>query len=134
MSSIFSKIIAREIPSHILYEDDQVIAFLDINPVSYGHTLVVPKSEKENALQSAIEDVQACWAVIQKITPAILKTTGAEGCNVTTNIGEASGQQIFHTHFHIIPRIKGDGLAMWPRKVVTQEELIDTAKRIRTHL
>mgnify|MGYP001562043506 CR=1 FL=1 len=134
MPSIFSRIIARELPAHILYEDDRVIAFLDINPVTIGHTLVVPKSERVNALESAIADVSACWAVIQKITPAIVKTTQSEGCNITTNIGEASGQQVFHTHFHIIPRTTGDGLSLWPHTDVSQEELVFTAEQIRSQL
>lgn len=134
MPSLFSRIISRELPAHILYEDDRVIAFLDINPVTIGHTLVVPKSEQTNALESETTDVSACWAVIQKIAPAIVKATHAEGCNVTTNIGEASGQQVFHTHFHIIPRVAGDGLAMWPHTSVTQEELSLTAEQIRSQL
>lgn len=134
MPSLFSKIIAREIPSHILYEDDRVMAFLDIHPTQPGHTLVVPKQEKENALQSEMDDLAACWKVIQKIAPAILRATGAEGCNITTNVGPASGQQIFHTHFHIIPRKPGDGLSSWPHAEITQEELAQTAEQIRTYL
>ncbi len=134
MSSIFTKIIAREIPAHIVYEDDRVIAFLDINPVRPGHTLVVPKREKENALQNEIEEIAACWSVIQKIAPAILRATGSEGCNITTNVGPASGQQVFHTHFHIIPRQTADGLHPWPHAGATQEELAQTAAQIRTHV
>ncbi len=131
MPSIFSKIIAREIPGHIVYEDDRVIAFLDIHPVHHGHTLVVPKQEKENALQSDASEIAACWFAIQKIAPAILRATGSEGCNITTNVGQASGQEIFHTHFHIIPRKTGDGLSSWPHVSASQDELAQMAEQIR---
>lgn len=130
MSSIFSKIIARELPAHIVYEDEQVIAFLDIFPVVPGHTLVVPKAEKPNALESDATDLAACWRVIQKIAPAIVRATGAEGCVIATNVGEAAGQSVPHAHFHIIPRRKGDGLPSWPNPPAEQDQLEQMQKDV----
>lgn len=134
MPSIFSKIISREIPAHIIYEDEHTIAFLDIHPVNPGHTLVVPKQEATNALESSQEAIHHAWDVIQKITPVIIKATGSDACNVTTNIGEAAGQQIFHTHFHIIPRKTGDGHKGWAQQNPSQEELKETAEKIKVKL
>ncbi|MEK7615396.1 MAG: HIT domain-containing protein, partial [Patescibacteria group bacterium] len=104
MPSIFSKIIAREIPAHIVFEDDHTIAFLDINPVNPGHTLVVPKQESVNALETNPEDLDRAMRVVQTLAPVIVKAVSADGCTITTNVGEASGQTVFHTHIHIIPR------------------------------
>ena len=134
MPSIFSKIINREIPAHIVYEDEHVIAFLDIQPVSPGHTLVVPKQESVNALEATLEDLAHVLRVVQQLAPRIVKTVGAQGCNITTNIGEAAGQSVFHTHFHIIPRFSEDNLSSWPKMSVTQDELAQMAERIREHL
>ena len=132
--SLFSKIIDREIPGHVVYEDDNVIAFLDINPVNEGHTLVVPKNEKENMMESSEEDIVHVMAVVRKLVPAIMEVTGASGCNVVSNIGASDGQSVFHTHVHIIPRHENDGLQMWPQRSVTSEELSATGERIRKAL
>ena len=134
MPSIFSKIIAREIPAHIVYEDENTIAFLDINPVNPGHTLVVPKNEKPNILESSEEDLVRVLQVVRKIAPAIVKAVGAEGFNTVTNTGEASGQSVLHTHFHIIPRFKNDGHMPWAHSPMNQEELEKVALNIKINL
>ena len=134
MPSIFSKIIAREIPAHIVYEDDHVIAFLDINPVTPGHTLVVPKNEQPNLLASSEEDILQVMQVIRKIAPGIMKAVGADGFNTSFNTGEASGQSVFHTHAHIIPRFLNDGLIPWKHTKMTNEEFDKVADHIRASL
>lgn len=134
MPSIFSKIISREIPAHILYEDDQVIAFLDISPVQPGHTLVVPKQEKENALDQETSDLAACMVAIKILAPAIIRAMQAEGCVISTNIGTAAGQSVFHTHFHIIPRKSNDHLSSWPNAPVSEDTLDAVAKQIKVEL
>jgi len=134
MPSIFSKIITREIPAHIIYEDEFVIAFLDINPVNPGHTLVVPKNEKQNILESSEEDLIRVLQVVRKIAPAIVKAVGAEGFNTVTNTGEASGQSVPHTHFHIIPRFKNDGHMPWAHTSMNQEELEQVVIKIKNNL
>jgi histidine triad (HIT) family protein len=131
MPSIFSKIISREIPAHIVYEDENTIAFLDINPVNPGHTLVVPKEEAPNILESSPEVVRHLLDVVQKIAPVIVRATESDGCTITANIGEASGQSVFHTHIHIIPRKYGDGHIGWSQLNPSSNELSQTAQKIK---
>lgn len=131
---IFCKIIVGEIPSHKVYEDDQVLAFLDIKPLNPGHTLVVPKHHAESVIDSAEEDMRSVMSVIKKIAPAILRATGASACNVSNNNGAAAGQIIFHTHFHVIPRHDGDGYAPWHRTEHSDSDAAQVAEKIRQEL
>ncbi len=131
---LFCKIVAHEIPATILYEDDSTIAFLDINPVKPGHTLVVPKVHGADFRESQVHDLTAVIETAKKIAPAILKTVGAQGFNFSSNVGAAAGQVIFHTHFHLIPRHNGDGLVNWPHEGATQEELAELGNKIRVQL
>jgi histidine triad (HIT) family protein len=110
---IFCKIIAREIPSEIIFEDEQTLAFLNIHPVMPGHALIIPKRHSEKFAVTPAEDVVAVMATAQKITPAILAAVGATDFNFSTNNGSAAGQVIFHTHFHLIPRQPKDGHEHW---------------------
>ncbi len=132
MSSIFTKIINKEIPAQIIYEDEYTVAFLDAFPVHNGHVLVVPKNEKANMFESSEEDMNHVFATVRKLGPIIQKITNADGLNVTSNIGEAAGQSVFHTHVHIVPRFKDDGLKMWPQKQGDPEELEKIANQIRS--
>jgi histidine triad (HIT) family protein len=134
MPSIFSKIISREIPGQIVYEDDHVIAFLDINPVNPGHTLVVPKNEQPNIIESSEEDLLYVLRAVRKLAPAIVKAVGADGFNTVTNTGEASGQSVPHTHFHIIPRFKNDGHMPWAHTAMSGQELNEVADKIQQAL
>ena len=134
MSSLFSKIIAREIPARIVYENEQVIAFLDINPVNPGHTLVVPKNEQTDVTLSSEEDINEVFKVIRLLAPVIVSTVGAQGFNVVTNTGEAAGQSVFHTHFHIIPRFAGDGHMPWEHVKMSDEEFDQVKTKIQMQL
>lgn len=111
---IFCKIIAGEIPDHKVYEDDLVAAFLDIGPLSRGHTLVIPKSHYERLEDLPDEDAAALGRALPKIARAIMEVTGAKSYNVLQNNGKEAGQEVFHVHYHIIPRYHdepaGDGL------------------------
>ncbi len=131
---LFCKIAVHEIPATILYENDHTIAFLDINPVKSGHTLVVPKAHGKDFRDSQVEDLTRVIEVAKKISPAILKTVGAQGFNFSSNVGAAAGQVIFHTHFHLIPRHDGDGLINWPHQGATTEELVELGNSIRMNL
>lgn len=106
MSTIFEKIIAREIPADIVYEDDVVLAFLDINPVNKGHTLVIPKVAFENIFDADTVVLGHMMAVAQKIAHALVATVGAIGVNLHMNNGEIAGQEVPHAHLHVIPRFK----------------------------
>ena len=110
---LFCKIIAGELPTTKLYEDDQVIAILDIMPVNPGHALVIPKTHSERMLETSEEEGAQVLSVAKRIGKALLETNLADGVTLSANNGEASGQTVFHTHMHVIPRLNGDGLVSW---------------------
>ncbi|MBP3730516.1 MAG: HIT family protein [Mailhella sp.] len=110
---IFCRIANGEIPSAKVYEDENVMAFLDLAPVHAGHTLIVPKKHIKDALAFPAELASAVAAAVQKVARALVAATGAQGFNVLQNNGLAAGQTVFHIHWHIIPRFEGDGLEMW---------------------
>ena len=103
---IFCKIIEGEIPSHKVYEDENVIAFLDTNPTSKGHTLVVPKEHVENIHEASGMDY--IWDPIVKVSNAVKDAFNPEGININQNNGEVAGQEVMHMHFHVTPRYTGD--------------------------
>ena len=108
---IFCKIIAGEIPSSKVYEDDQVVAFLDISQVTPGHTLVVPKQHFRNLLEMDAGSASQLFARVPDIARKVMKATGAKGMNILNNNEEIAGQTVFHTHVHLAPRYdETDGL------------------------
>lgn len=112
---IFCKIIAGQIPSHQVYEDEHVFSFLDIGPLSRGHTLIIPKGHWVTLDQMPDDVAAACGVAAKKIGSAVAKATGCEGWNVLQNNGAVAGQVVMHVHFHLIPRTDGDGLGYrWP--------------------
>jgi histidine triad (HIT) family protein len=112
---IFCKIISGEIPSAKVYEDENVLAFLDISQVTKGHTLVIPKVHKENIYELNGEIAANVFSAVPKIANAINAAYDPIGLNVVQNNGEAAGQSVFHFHMHLIPRYgQGDGFgAVW---------------------
>ena len=121
MGDIFEKIITREIPASIIYEDDVVIAFLDIKPINKGHALIVPKKKFRNIFDGDSEVLGHMMQVAQKVAIALQKVTGAKGINVAMNNEDAAGQDVFHAHLHVIPRFKR-GEAFQPAQHVTYED------------
>lgn len=108
---IFCKIITGEIPSSKVYEDDQVVAFLDISQVTPGHTLVVPKQHFRNLLEMDADSASQLFARVPDIARKVMKATGAKGMNILNNNEEIAGQTVFHTHVHLAPRYnETDGL------------------------
>lgn len=108
---IFCKIIAGEIPSSKVYEDDRVVAFLDISQVTPGHTLVVPKQHFRNLLEMDADSTSQLFARVPGIARKVMKATGAAGMNIINNNEEIAGQTVFHTHVHLAPRYEEtDGL------------------------
>ena len=108
---IFCKIIAGEIPSSKVYEDDRVVAFLDISQVTPGHTLVVPKQHFRNLLEMDADSASQLFARVPDIARKVMKATGAKGMNILNNNEEIAGQTVFHTHVHLAPRYdETDGL------------------------
>lgn len=110
MSTIFTQIIAGEIPCFKIYEDERVLAFLDIHPIQPGHTLIIPKTPSENGLSADPDDLAYLMVIAQKIGNALINVIGCDGINFLMNNGEAAGQKIFHTHLHLIPRFNDDGV------------------------
>ena len=111
--TIFSKILRGEIPCHKVYEDAYVLAFLDIFPLSKGHTLVIPKRAAATLDQMPDDDAAAIGRVLPRIARAVLAATGASAFNVLQNNGEAAHQAVHHVHFHIIPQhADGTGLGI----------------------
>ena len=112
---IFCEIIAGKIPCHKIYEDDNVISFLDIGPISSGHTLVVPKQHFVRVDQCPEDVISKISVCISNVSKAVLTATEADGYNVLCNNGRAAGQIVDHVHFHIVPRYDNDGLFnQWP--------------------
>lgn len=101
---IFCKIIAGEIPSSKIYEDEKVLAFLDISQTTKGHTLVIPKEHVRNMLEMSDQTAADVFARLPKLARAIKTATGAKGLNILNNNEEVAGQTVFHAHIHIIPR------------------------------
>lgn len=108
---IFCNIIAGEIPASKVYEDENVLAFLDITQVTKGHTLVVPKQHYRNVLDLTPEAASQLFSVLPKLANHLKETLGATGLNIINNNEEAAGQTVFHTHIHLLPRFdETDGL------------------------
>jgi|SRR3989344_2377525 len=132
---IFCKIIKKEIPADIVYEDKDIMAFLDINPSNKGHTLVMPKKHSKNLLENNEEDLKRLVLAIKKIGNAVMKVTNAEGMNILSNINPIAGQVVFHTHVHITPRYKDDGISFKiQRKAYNEGESKELASKIKSLL
>lgn len=121
--TIFSKILRGDIPCHKVYEDDHVLAFLDVGPLSTGHTLVIPKEAKATLDQLSDESSAAIGRVLPRICRAVKKVTGCDAYNVLQNNGALAHQAVFHVHFHIIPKPNADeGLGVdWPSQKLDAE-------------
>lgn len=118
-------------PSSNVYENETVVAFLDIHPTASGHTLVVPKTHCNGVADCGPNVLSQMIQAAQKIAPAVTKATGADGFNLGVNNGSAAGQVIGHLHMHVIPRHEGDGLHLWPSKEYGEGELKEIAAKIR---
>ena len=120
---IFCKIIDGQIPSYKVYENDSVLAFLDIFPLSYGHTIVIPKKHYYNFLDMPEDNMGDFFLELKKISLLIKEKLKIDGFNLIQNNFPAAGQVIHHFHFHIVPRMKGDGpLKMIPGKIQAKED------------
>lgn len=107
--NIFQKIISRDIPAAIVYEDADTLAFMDIGPIIKGHTLVIPKTCFETVMETPDEVLAGLMSVCRRIAAAQMKELGADGVNIIQNNGASAGQVVPHIHFHVIPRFEGDG-------------------------
>ena len=127
---VFCAIAAGEIPSFKVYEDDQVLAYLDINPFSKGHTLVIPKAHSTGLLDTDDQMLADVVAKVKRIAAHVTRVLGCDGFNILQNNGEAAGQTVRHVHFHIIPRWNGDPLT-FENKKGDMGELAALAEKLR---
>jgi histidine triad (HIT) family protein len=128
---IFCKIVGGEIPSYRVYENDNAIAFLDIAPITRGHTLVVSKTHVKGFSELQSSELPGLSSAIQKVARAIEDSLDPEGLNIFVNQGEVAGQIIPHLHIHVVPRTTGDGLEfITPRVDMSEEDFKDLSKRI----
>ena len=130
---VFCKIARKEAPASIVYEDEQVVAFLSSRPVNVGHTLVIPKKHYGNIYDIPEEEAGYLFKIVKKIAHAVKDATGTEGIRIVQNNGEAAGQVVFHLHVHIIP-MKPHNQFRHEKSYRTAEELDRDAEKIKQHL
>jgi len=136
---IFCAIVEGEIPGRTVYETDEVLAFLDVNPLAEGHTLVIPKAHHERVTDMPESLAAEVMRGVYHVTEAVEAAVDAEGATIAFNDGEAAGQEVPHVHAHVIPRWHGDGggpihAIAGERPDLTDEELDDVAERITARL
>ena len=121
--TVFSKIIRGEIPCHPVYEDEHVLAFLDINPLSKGHTLVIPKEPVEQIDQLTVESGAALGKALVRVSRAVVAATGCTSYNILQNNGAEAHQAVMHVHFHIIPKYDDAGLGIgWKPRSLSNDD------------
>ena len=136
MQCIFCKIVKREIDSAKIYEDDDILAFLDVHPFSKGHTLVIPKKHFENIFDIDKDILQKVIIVTKNISEKIRDSLNADGIRLSQSNGSVAGQEMMHFHLHVIPRYKDDGLSSNPvttshSNLADFEELKKLAEQIK---
>ena len=134
MDCIFCKIVGGEIPCSKVFENEKFFAFLDIGPINKGHTLVIPKKHYKNLFDMPEEELKGYMEVIQKVSKAVMKGVDADGVNINMSNESAAGQVVMHAHVHIIPRIKGDGLKLWPQGKYKEGEMQTVRDKIVNYL
>ncbi|HEX4389409.1 MAG TPA: HIT family protein [Steroidobacteraceae bacterium] len=134
--TVFGRIIRGEIPCHRVYEDEWVLAFLDINPLSHGHTLVVPKETAETMETLSEESAAALGRVLPRLCRAVIRATGVTQYNLLENNGSLAHQAIPHVHFHIIPKPNArEGLGIgWPQQTLDPKAGAALAESLRVAL
>ena len=130
--TIFSKIVRGEVPCHRVYEDEHVLAFLDITPIAPGHTLVIPKEPARTLDELSDEAAAAIGRVLPRICRAVKQVTGSSAYNVLQNNEALAHQSVFHVHFHVIPRPdESQGLGVrWPARSIDHAEAKALAERL----
>jgi histidine triad (HIT) family protein len=132
--NVFARILRGELPAHRVFEDERTLAFMDIMPRSDGHTLVIPKSQARNIFDISPQDLAAVIATTQKVSLAVRKAFGADGVTLTQANEAAGGQEVFHLHFHVLPRWDGKRLKQPAGQMEKPEILAANAEKIRAAL
>lgn len=134
MDCIFCKIINEDIPSYKVYEDNKVLAFFDILPISPGHTIVVPKKHVADVENMPLEDFNAMAQVVKKIGKVMLESLDVKGYSIFLDNKSAANQHVPHVHFHVVPRKEGDGLERWPQSGYGDDEAEFYLKKLKDKL
>jgi histidine triad (HIT) family protein len=130
---IFCKIVQKQAPSSIIYEDDTILVFLDIRPLNLGHTLVIPKNHYVDIFDIPEKELSQMHKVAKQISSAVKKATNADGISIIQQNGKAAGQDIFHIHVHVVPRFEGQKLPPFSQlKEVERAKLDAMAEKIRS--
>ena len=125
---LFCKIVAGEIPSTRVEEDERTVAFMDINPATRGHLLVVPRRHAGDLLAVADDDLAACIRMSRRLAARVIERLGADGVNLLNSCGRAAWQTVFHFHVHVIPRYEGDPLRLpWVPEPGDRDEIAAAA-------
>jgi len=127
---IFCKIVKGEIPSKKIYENERVLAFLDINPISKGHFLIIPKKHFENIYEIEDTYLKEIIDIIKIIAKSLKKSLNATGVNILHASGKDAQQSVFHFHIHVVPRYKNDGLDTWPKSDYKELNLDEIKNKI----
>lgn len=129
---LFCKIVAGEIPSERVDEDERTVAFMDINPATRGHALVIPRRHAANLLEIDAEDLAATVAAAQRLARTVSERLGADGVNLINSCGPAAWQTVFHFHVHVIPRYEDDPLRLpWTPAPGDPDEIAAAAAQLR---
>jgi diadenosine tetraphosphate (Ap4A) HIT family hydrolase len=135
ISCIFCKIVRKQAPASIVYENESVMAFLDIRPLNMGHTLVIPKDHYIDIFDTPADLLGQIHQVSRQISVAVKKATNSDGVSIIQQNGKAAGQDIFHIHVHVVPRFQGQVLPRFSElKEVERAKLDAMAEKIRHHL
>jgi histidine triad (HIT) family protein len=129
---IFCKIVAGELPATIVDEDERTVAFMDINPATRGHALVIPRAHAADLHAVGSEDLHACAVAAQRLSRRMRERLGADGVNLINSCGSAAWQTVFHFHMHVIPRYVGDPLELpWVPAPGDGAEIASAAAQLR---
>jgi histidine triad (HIT) family protein len=129
---IFCKILAGDLPATIIDEDERTIAFMDINPATRGHALVIPREHATDLLSISLEDLDACMRASQRLAHRMKEGLGADGINLVNSCGERAWQTVFHFHVHVVPRYDGDPLQLpWVPAPGDSDEIGAAAEELR---
>ena len=132
---IFCKIVRKQAPASIIYEDETVMAFLDIRPLNIGHTLIIPKKHYVDIFDISENLLSQVHKVAKQASIAVKKAANADGISIIQQNGKAAGQDIFHLHVHVVPRFEGQKLPHFSDlKEVERAKLEEMAKKIKQHL
>jgi histidine triad (HIT) family protein len=131
---LFCRIVAGSLPAVKVLETGKVLAFLDIAPVHYGHTLVIPKVHCQNLLDLPDDSWMEIGRVCRRVAQAVQTSLGAHGFNLGMNNFPAAGQEVFHAHLHVIPRYYDDGLRLFPQGTYRSGEMEETGAKLRRAL